>query len=367
MTDVDGVVASLQSFAVTTGKKLLDLNHAILSGTIRELIWHGLLVAFVLMFMLISLSKLFTASINYRGRHVLVTGGSSGIGLAAAIKYAQRGARVTIVARNQKKLDVALATLKPICEKSGQTASAISCDTSASYEECVKKLVNDKVGLVDVLVNCAGTSIAGSFTDLDPKHFDSMLRTNVLGSIYPTKALLPAMQASGKGGRIVFVASQVAQVAIHGYTAYAASKWALRGLAEALQMEVKPYGIFVSVCYPPDTDTPGYEAEMTTKPDITKSLSDSGAVFSSDHVANDIVSYSAKGYFGISTGFDGWLLKQLHPGMSPCNNLFEVWQGILFSGLARFISLFYISQWDSQCFDAVEKAMKEKRNAKKSE
>jgi 3-dehydrosphinganine reductase len=46
-------------------------------------------------------------------------------------------------------------------------------------------------------------------------------------------------------------------VAIHGYTAYGASKWALRGLAEALQMELKPYNIFVSVSYPPDTDTPG--------------------------------------------------------------------------------------------------------------
>jgi len=47
------------------------------------------------------------------------------------------------------------------------------------------------------------------------------------------------------------------QVAIHGYSAYGASKWALRGLAEALQMEVKPFGIYVSVSYPPDTDTPG--------------------------------------------------------------------------------------------------------------
>ncbi|RYH21495.1 SDR family NAD(P)-dependent oxidoreductase [archaeon] len=64
------------------------------------------------------------------------------------------------------------------------------------------------------------------------------------------------MKARGRG-HIVFVSSQVAQAAIHGYTAYAASKWALRGLAEALQMELKPYNVSVSVAYPPDTRTPG--------------------------------------------------------------------------------------------------------------
>ena len=272
------------------------------------------------------------------------------------------GARVTIVARNQKKLDVALKQISPYCEANNQKAMAISCDTSASFEECQKKLVTDDVGTVDVLVNCAGTSIAGSFDALDIDSFENMLKTNVLGSIYPTRALLPGMkEKSAKGGRIVFVASQVAQVAIYGYTAYAASKWALRGLAEALQMEVKPYGIMVSICYPPDTETPGYEAEMLTKPDITKRLSESGDVFSSDDVADDIVTYSAKGYFGISTGFDGWLLKQLHPGMSPINNLWEVWQGILFSGLARFISLFYIAGWDSECYDAAQKHMNESK------
>lgn len=66
------------------------------------------------------------------------------------------------------------------------------------------------------------------------------------------------------------------QAAIHGYTAYAASKWALRGLAEALQMECKPFNIYISVSYPPDTDTPGYKEEMTTKPDLTKTISESG-------------------------------------------------------------------------------------------
>ncbi len=93
-----------------------------------------------------------------------------------------------------------------------------------------------------------------------------ILFLHISGSVYPTRTVLPGMKKKG-GGRIVFVSSQVAQVtvnlllifhfislslslqqaAIHGYTAYAASKWALRGLAEALQMECRPYGIYVSV------------------------------------------------------------------------------------------------------------------------
>merc|ERR1711871_195975 len=129
-----------------------------------------------------------------------------------------------------------------------------------------------------------------------------------------------------------------------------ASKWALRGLAESLQMELKPYNVLVSVVYPPDTDTPGYELEMKSKPFLTKKLSESGSVFKAEEVARDIVNYSNKGYFGISTGLDGWLLKQLHPGMSPVNVFWEVLQQIAFAPLARAISIFYLKVWDAECF-----------------
>lgn len=114
-------------------------------------------------------------------------------------------------------------------------------------------------------------------------------------------------------------------------------------------MELKPFNIFISVCYPPDTDTPGYEKEMSTKPALTKKLSESGSVFHPSSVAKDLVTYSNKGYFGISTGLDGWLLKQLHPGMSPVNCLWEVAQQILFSPIARMISIFYVKLWDAEC------------------
>ena len=227
--------------------------------------------------LIVALSALRTPSFDYRGKHVLVTGGSSGIGLEAAKEYARLGADVTIVARDMKKLATAADILYPIVNKHGRKVVVISLDTGVGQEQVTAALKN--IPPVDVLLNCAGTSVAGAFDDLDASEFERMMRVNLLGSVYPTRAVLAGMKRNcsnsnsnskssggggglgggGGGGRIVFVASQVAQAAIHGYTAYAASKWALRGLAEALQMEVKPFGILVSVCYPPDTDTPGYK------------------------------------------------------------------------------------------------------------
>ena len=70
-------------------------------------------------------------------------------------------------------------------------------------------------------------------------------------------------------GNIVFVSSQAGQCAVYGYTAYAATKFALRGLAECLQMEVKPYNILISISFPPDTDTPQLKEELETRVHVT--------------------------------------------------------------------------------------------------
>ena len=102
-------------------------------------------------------------------------------------------------------------------------------------------------------------------------------------------------------------------------------------------------------------------AEMLTKPAVTKALSESGSVFSPAAVARDVLRYSALGYFGISTGLDGWLLKQLHPGMGPVNNWWEVTQSVLFAPLAKVISVAYVLGWDAVCrthAPAVAKATK---------
>mmetsp|Transcript_64155 Transcript_64155/g.126253 ORF Transcript_64155/g.126253 Transcript_64155/m.126253 type:complete len:339 (-) Transcript_64155:104-1120(-) len=315
----------------------------------------GMVIGAVLMLPVIGI--LFPRKFDYKDKHVLVTGGSSGIGLEVAREYLRRGANVTIMARDKKKLE---AAKNELAQSDAALSFRVCCaagDTGSSLEAVQKALIPciKSFGDVDVLINCAGTSVAGAFDTLDVSEFDRMLKVNVLGSVYPTRAVLEGMKKK-KGGRIVFVASQVAQVAIHGYTAYGASKWAIRGLAEALQMEVKPYNIFVSVSYPPDTDTPGYKEEMLSKPLITRLLSESGQVFSAQQVAQDLVNNSTEGYFAISTGLDGWLLKQLHPGMSPVNHAMEFLQQILFSSFSRFIAAFYVLSWDGLVAREVRKA-----------
>lgn len=173
-----------------------------------------------------------TPRFDYNGKHVVITGGSSGIGLECAKLYAKEGANVTIVARDSKKLAEACKIVTTFTQPNRKVLYA-SVDTGSSEDAVAKALAPcvKELGDADVLVNCAGTSMTSPFETTCGAEFERMMRVNLLGSVYPTKVLVQGMKAK-RSGRIVFLSSQVAQAAIHGYTAYAASKWALRGLAE---------------------------------------------------------------------------------------------------------------------------------------
>ena len=114
-------------------------------------------------------------------------------------------------------------------------------------------------------------------------------------------------------------------------------------------MEVGPSdGHLVSVCYPPDTDTPGFKEEEKTKPEVTRLLSDATAVTSPQEVASAIIDGMADGKYHISVGLDGWLLANLCCGMSPIQHGAEVVQQILVLSLARLISIPYLMEFSSK-------------------
>ncbi|XP_028631456.1 3-ketodihydrosphingosine reductase isoform X3 [Grammomys surdaster] len=247
------------------------------------------LVAFVLLLYMVS-PLISPKPLALPGAHVVVTGGSSGIGKCVAIECYKQGAFITLVARNEDKLLQAKKEIEKHSINDKQVVLCISVDVSQDYNqvENVIKQAQEKLGPVDMLVNCAGTSLTGKFEELEVSSFEKLMSINYLGSVYPSRAVITTMKER-RVGRIVFVSSQAGQLGLFGFTAYSSSKFALRGLAEALQMEVKPYNVYVTVAYPPDTDTPGLAEENKTKPLETRLISETTAVCKPEQVAKQIV------------------------------------------------------------------------------
>ncbi|KAJ4431888.1 hypothetical protein ANN_20494 [Periplaneta americana] len=221
----------------------------------------------------------------------VVTGGSSGIGKCVALEAVRRGAHITLIARDVKKLESAVMEVtKCALHPEKQKVQYVSLDVSKNYEDVEKALhsAEEELGPIFLLVNCAGTAICGRLEDICIKDVKYQMDLNFLGTLYPTKAVISRMKGRGEG-KIVLVSSQAGLLGIYGYTVYSSSKYALRGLAEALHMEAKPYNISVTLSFPPDTDTPGLAIEEKTKLMETKLISESAGLMSPEAVAKQLV------------------------------------------------------------------------------
>ncbi|XP_051555259.1 3-ketodihydrosphingosine reductase isoform X2 [Myxocyprinus asiaticus] len=287
------------------------------------LVMAAFIVAFVLLLYMIS-PLISPKPLKLNGAHVVVTGGSSGIGKCIAMECYKHGAFITLVARDEHKLVQAKKEVEKCAINDKQVVLCISVDVSKDYSqvESVIKQAQEKLGPVDMLVNCAGTAISRKFEEVEVDCFKRLMEVNYLGSVYPTRAVITTMKER-RMGRIMFVSSQAGQIGLFGYTAYSPSKFALRGLAEALQMEMKPYNIYVTVAYPPDTDTPGFAEENKTKPLETRLISETSGVCQPEQVAKIVVKDALQGNFTSSFGPDGYMLSALTCGMSPVTSITE--------------------------------------------
>lgn len=149
-----------------------------------------------------------------------------------------------------------------------------------------------------------------------------LLGVNVLGSVYVTKAVLPSM-VKRRAGAIVFISSQAGQLGLYGYTAYSATKYSLRGLAETLQMETGPYNVQVSISFPPDTDTPQLQAEIPARDEIQTALAAFGTVFQPRQIAQEVWSGVERRAFQITHGTDGFLLGTATAGVGPAHSTWD--------------------------------------------
>lgn len=226
---------------------------------------------------------------NISGKLAVVTGGSSGIGLATAGRLAEEGANVLILARRQDQLTQAVAEIAKKKVSENQKISAFSVDLSdlESVQKILTQIQND-FGVPDILVNSAGVSRPGLLIEQDFQIFREMMEINYFGSLYLTKSVLPGMIQRGSG-HIVFISSVAGFAGIYGYAAYGASKYAVVGLADVLRVELKSHNINVSLVFPPDTNTPQLAGEEPYKPAITKALSEAGASVIEPNLVADLI------------------------------------------------------------------------------
>ena len=203
------------------------------------------------------------------GAHAVVTGGSSGIGAATAAELGRRGARVSLVARREEPLAAAADALR----RRGVTVATARADVGdRDAVRAALAAVTDVNGPCDILVTSAGQSRPGRFLELDEERFTGLMTTNYLGTVWPLREVLPGMVSRGRGS-VVAVSSAAAIVGVYGFTAYGASKFAVRGLMEALRGEMAPHGVHVGLCCPADVDTPMLAEEMQFKPAETAAIS----------------------------------------------------------------------------------------------
>ncbi|KAK9829604.1 hypothetical protein WJX72_006831 [[Myrmecia] bisecta] len=151
---------------------------------------------------------------------------------------------------------------------------------------------------IDVLICCAGASYPGRFLEQDLDVHETTMQLNYFGSLYAIKAVAAEMVAR-RQGRIVIVSSALMAVGFVGFTTYAPSKWALRGLADCLRNEFLPFGIHVHIAAPPDTNTPGYENEMKLKPPeaVLASQAAGEDLYTPEQVASAMMSGLEKGKY----------------------------------------------------------------------
>lgn len=245
-------------------------------------------------------------------KHAILTGGSSGIGKAVAIQLARQGYNITIIARSKRTLKQAAEDIAIESKHGKEGVLVISCDVSdrEKLQHCIENAV-EHYGTPDVLLTSAGIAHPDYFDNLEADVFKKTMDINYLGTLYAIKSVFPYMKEKATG-HIITVSSGAGLVGLFGYSAYSPSKFAIRGLAEALRPEFKRFGVHISVVYPPDTDTNQLHQENLTKPKETKQITGVIKPWSAEDVATCIVKSLTKKKFNITPGLSVRLLRLLH-------------------------------------------------------
>lgn len=209
------------------------------------------------------------------GRRVVVTGASSGIGLATAHRLAAAGAELVLVARRTDRLAA-------VARETGGVAVPADTSRADAVEALRDRVLRD--GVPTAVVNAAGGFELAAVQHTDPALFDRMIDGNLKGPFLMIRAFLPGMLQSGSG-QIVTVGSVAGRLAFPGNGAYSASKFGVRGLHAVLDQELRGTGVRCTLVEPAATDTPIWDP---IEPDTRDDLPDRSAMLSPEAVADTI-------------------------------------------------------------------------------
>jgi len=219
---------------------------------------------------------------SVEGRVAVITGASSGIGLACAEQLAAAGFAVVLGARRADRLDEAVRTIR----SRGQRADSLVTDVSS--EENVMRLVaraEESFGSLDVMICNAGFGYYGTVEDTSAATMRRMMDVNFMGTFYGARAALPVFRAQASG-HLIIMSSIVGQRGIPQMSGYSATKMAQVGFAESLRSEFAGTGVHVSVVYPVSTET---EFRTAMERDYGHSVIGLGPKQSVDQVAGAVV------------------------------------------------------------------------------
>lgn len=248
----------------------------------------------------------------FREKWVLICGGSMGIGKAVAKEIVKLGGNVCIVARTLETLNEAAKEIVSLKVEDKQNVEVITCDTTDMNK--LKPLFIEflkSFGTPDYLLNFVGASYPDYIEKLTVDDFKKHMNINFFGQLNPILILLPYFMENMKG-YIVNTSSIAGYVGQIGYGAYNPTKFAIVGLSESLRHELKPYNINVSVLFPPDTDTPGLQEELKTRPEELNIISESwGGLLSPEDVAEKYIKCLLKEEFYILPGSSKFIWRAM--------------------------------------------------------
>jgi NADP-dependent 3-hydroxy acid dehydrogenase YdfG len=213
----------------------------------------------------------------------VITGASKGIGAALALQCAAAGVRVALLARSE-------APLQALADRIGAGALAITCDLTdaAAVGVASAQILDAFGGAPDLLVNNAGLFQLAPVESMSPADFTAVVQTNLIAPFLLTRALLPAMRARGTGS-IITLGSIADRSVFPENGAYAASKYGLRALHEAMRLELRGSGVRATLVSPGPVDTPLWDP---FDPDTRTGFTPRAAMLTADDVA-DAIWYTA--------------------------------------------------------------------------